>query len=167
MNFSLILANSNRILVFFGSYRGKGLVMLIEIVSGVMVDDGALQFTFIRAPGPGGQNVNKVATAVLLRVAIDKLGLADGVVERLRGLAGNGVNRESELLIKATRFRTQLQNKADALERFRGLLVKAMTVPKKRRKTRPTASSVQKRLASKRLHSKAKTLRGRKPSDSD
>lgn len=126
----------------------------------LMLDEAELDFSFIRSPGPGGQNVNKVATAVQLRFDVrHSPSLSDEIRERLIQLAGNKMTREGELLIKATRFRTQERNKQDAIDRLTELILAASIRPKRRRKTRPSKSAVQARLTTKKLHGKAKALR--------
>ena len=126
-----------------------------------------LQFSFMRAPGPGGQNVNKLATAVELRWDVKSSpALSDATRTRLIYLAGKKITLQGELIIKASRYRTQERNKQDALDRLHELLTRAATVQKKRKKTKPTFASKQQRLTSKKLHSKVKKLRG-KPQHED
>jgi len=120
-----------------------------------------LQFQFIRGSGPGGQNVNKVATAAQLR--FDLLGtqaLAAPVKARLRALAGSRLNADGTLLIVARNHRTQEGNRRAALSRLEQLIERASIEPKKRRATRPTAGSRQRRLDSKRERQQVKRLRG-------
>jgi len=125
-----------------------------------------LQFQFIRGSGPGGQNVNKVATAAQLR--FDLLGtqaLSAAVKARLRALAGSRLNADGTLLIVARNHRTQEGNRRAALERLEELIARASVEPKKRRATRPTLGSRQRRLDHKRERKQVKRLRGRVADD--
>lgn len=122
-----------------------------------MITDTELQFSFIRSPGPGGQNVNKVATAIQLRFNVPHSSLSEDVRARLAKKVK--LTRHGDLIIKATRFRTQERNKQDALDRLTTLLKSVAIPPKKRKKTRPTFASKQKRLSKKKLHGQAKALR--------
>jgi ribosome-associated protein len=134
---------------------------MLRITSSVWLDSNEIQFSFIRSPGPGGQNVNKLATAVLLRFNIAKSSLPETVKARLIQVLAHRLTNQGDILIKATRFRTQERNKDDVIERLIVLLHKAAIPPKTRRKTKPTRSSVEKRLEHKKKHSKRKVLRGR------
>lgn len=123
---------------------------------------GEVRFAFVRSPGPGGQNVNKLATACELRFHVGSTSLLDAAgKERLRGLAGRRLTRDDEIVIEAHRLRTQEQNRRDALDRLAALIVAARHVPKARRKTRPTKGSVERRLESKRKRQQTKRMRGR------
>jgi ribosome-associated protein len=132
---------------------------MIEITPSFSIDESELQFTFVRSSGPGGQNVNKVATAAQLRFNLDRSTLAPDVKERLRHLAAHKITTEGELVIEAKRFRTQEQNREDALNRLVELLRRAFEKPKPRRKTKPTAASRQKRLKEKKLRGEIKRNR--------
>jgi ribosome-associated protein len=132
---------------------------MIEITPSFSIDDGELQFTFVRSSGPGGQNVNKVATAAQLRFDLNQSTLPGEVKERLRQIAANKITTEGELIIEAKRFRTQEQNREDALNRFVELLRRAFERPKPRRKTKPTAASQQRRLKQKKQRGEIKKSR--------
>jgi ribosome-associated protein len=135
---------------------------MIEITSSVSINQDEVQIDFIRASGPGGQNVNKVSSAAQLRFDIrSSPSLAPAVKERLERIAGSRVTGEGILIIDAKRYRTQEQNRFDALQRLVALVQKALEPPKPRHKTRPTLASKQRRLQSKRQHSEKKRLRGR------
>lgn len=137
---------------------------MIKINKEISLLDSEVSFTFLRSPGPGGQNVNKVASAVLLRFNVNQsTSLSEVVRVRLVMLAGTRINSEGDLLIKATRFRTQERNKQDALCRLQEIIIQASVIPKKRKKTKPTYSSQQRRLVKKKRHSTNKSLRQSKP----
>jgi ribosome-associated protein len=129
---------------------------MIEITPTFSLDESELQLAFIRSSGPGGQNVNKVATAVQLRFDVNRSSLPGEAKERLRRIADNRITGEGELLIEAKRFRTQEQNREDALKRFVGLLQRAFEKPRTRRKTKPTATSRERRLKQKRQRGEIK-----------
>ena len=132
----------------------------MEITPSISIPDNELTFTFIRSSGPGGQNVNKVATAAQLRFDVrNSPSLPAEVKERLVKLAGARLTQEGVLVIEAKRFRTQEQNRQDALDRLVTLVRRAAARPKARRPTRPTLASKQRRLESKRRHSEIKRLR--------
>jgi ribosome-associated protein len=133
---------------------------MIKITHKIWLKDSEIKISFIRAPGPGGQNVNKVASAVQLRFnVLHSLSLPEAVRSRLQLLIGKNLTRDGDFIIKASRYRTQERNKQDALERLRLLLQRAATIPKKRKKTRPTRASKERRLSEKKRHSKTKSLR--------
>jgi len=123
---------------------------------------GEVRLTFVRSPGPGGQNVNKLATACELRFHVASTTLLDPAgKERLRRLAGRRLTRDDDIVIEAHRLRTQEQNRRDALDRLAALIAAARHVPKARKKTKPTKGSVERRLESKRKRQQTKRMRGR------
>ena len=132
---------------------------MIEIGPSVHVDERELQIDFVRASGPGGQNVNKVATAAQLRFDVNASSLPDDVKKRLVRLAGNRMTNEGVLLIEARRFRTQEQNREDAIQRFVELVRKALVPPKARKKTKPTQASKEERLKDKKQRGDVKRQR--------
>jgi ribosome-associated protein len=137
---------------------------MLEITPSFKIDERELKFDFTRATGPGGQNVNKVATAVQLRFDVNNSSLTEEVKTRLIHLAAKRMTGEGVLLIEAKRFRTQEQNREDATQRFIELVRKAFTKPKVRKKTRPTKVSKEARLKEKKRKGEIKRLR-QKPSD--
>jgi len=133
---------------------------MIHITPTLSIDESELQEQFIRASGPGGQNVNKVETAVQLRFdAGHSPSLPEDVRARLVKLAGRRMTEDGMLIIEAKRFRTQGRNREDALERLVELIRSATEAPKPRKKTRPTLASQKRRLESKQKRGDAKRLR--------
>ena len=136
--------------------------MNLSIRPGLEIPDSDLEVAFIRSSGPGGQNVNKVASAVQLRFALSRnVTLHEDVKTRLRALAGQRVTDAGELLIVARAHRSQEQNRRDAEERLCDLVRRALIPPKKRHATRPTRASKERRLDTKARSQKSKRLRGR------
>jgi ribosome-associated protein len=125
------------------------------------IPEESLSETFLAATGPGGQNVNKVATAVQLRVDLFKLGLSPNAYERLKKIAGSRVTGAGELLITARRFRTQEANREDARRRLAEMIAEAHIVRANRKATRPSRAAKAKRMEAKRNRSAVKAGRGK------
>jgi len=141
---------------------------MIRITDTIAIGEDEISERFIHAAGPGGQNVNKVASAVQLR--FDVAGsptLPEDVRLRLIRLAGRRATRSGVLVITAQRFRTQERNREDAIERLIALIQQAAVRPLKRRPTRPTAASRERRLATKKRHAGVKSLRGVPPAEEE
>lgn len=131
---------------------------MLRITSSFWLEISAIRFTFVRSPGPGGQNVNKLATAAVLRLNANALPEAVRARLRLR------LTVDGDIIIKASRFRTQERNRQDALDRLTELLKAAAIPPKKRHQTKPTKGSIKRRLDKKKQLGKRKLLRS-KPTD--
>ncbi|MEN4013520.1 MAG: alternative ribosome rescue aminoacyl-tRNA hydrolase ArfB [Chloroflexota bacterium] len=139
---------------------------MIEVNSTIKIDESEIQFDFIRASGPGGQNVNKVSSAVQLRFDIrNSPSLKPDVKERLTKSAGNRVTEDGILIIEAKRYRTQEQNRLDAIRRLILLVQKALAPPKVRKITRPTVTSKAARLSSKKRRGEIKRIRQYTPEE--
>lgn len=132
---------------------------MIEITPSLHIDERELQIDFIRASGPGGQNVNKVATAVQLRFDVRGSSLPEAVKDRLIQQAGRRMTGEGILLIEAKRFRTQEQNREDAVQRLTELVRKSLVKPKARKKTKPSQASKEERLKAKKRRGEIKKMR--------
>lgn len=132
---------------------------MIRVTPYIIIDEDEIKEVFIKSSGPGGQNVNKVATAVQLRFDVRNSSLPDEVKERLIKLGGRRINEKGVLCIEAKRFRTQERNRLNARERLVSLLLRAGQGNKKRRKTRPTMSSIEQRISEKKIRSKVKKMR--------
>ena len=138
---------------------------MLDITPHITIPGNELRFEAIRASGPGGQNVNKVSSAVHLRFNIPESSLPQHVKDRLLSFKDSRISKDGTLVIKAQQFRTREKNKEDALERLRTLIEKALVRQKNRKATRPTRSSKQKRLNQKSRRGNIKRLRGRVRSD--
>jgi len=137
---------------------------VIQVTDTIALREDELGFDFVRASGPGGQNVNKVSTAVQMRFdAAGSTSLPDDVRERLLRLAGKRATDEGVIIIDARRFRTQERNRQDAIDRLVALIVKAAHRPKPRRTTRPTAASRRRRIDDKKRRGSLKKQRSNKP----
>lgn len=134
---------------------------MIKVTDKIFIEESDIREEFIRSTGPGGQNVNKLATAVQLRYDLRGGRLPDEVKSRLYRLAGNKITEEGVLIITARRFRRQEANREDALEKLIEIVRKASERPKARIKTKATFSSKEKRLKEKTLHGRAKKMRGK------
>src|SRR5215471_10158033 len=133
---------------------------MLRVSHALSLDENDIDIAFVRASGPGGQNVNKLATAAQLRFDTSKAALPDDARARLTRLAGQRLTKEGVIVIHAQRFRTQERNRADAIDRLLELLREALVRPTPRRPTRPTLGSKQRRLEGKKRRSDVKARRG-------
>ncbi len=134
----------------------------LQLTDRTAIAESAITYRFVRASGPGGQNVNKVASAVELRLNLDESGLPAALRKRLEQLAARRVSSDGILVIFAQRHRTQVRNREDAIARLKELIERAEYVPKRRVKTRPTLAAKKRRMDTKRQRGDNKRLR-RKP----
>jgi len=138
---------------------------MIRVTDSIAIDDSELDEDFIRSSGPGGQNVNKLSTAVQLRFNVRRSpSLPNDVALRLMRLAGSRLTKDGVLIITAQSHRTQERNRQDARDRLIELIRQAAVIPIKRRKTKPTKASKEKRIESKKRRSNIKGMRNTKPS---
>ena len=133
---------------------------MIRVTRDITIDEKDLDITFVRASGPGGQNVNKLSTAAQLRFDTRRVALAPDVAARLDRLAGSRMTKDGVIVIHAQRFRTQERNRADAIDRLLGLLREAAIRPTPRRPTKPTLGSKKRRLEGKKRRGDIKAKRG-------
>jgi ribosome-associated protein len=140
---------------------------MIRITDALALDERDVDERFVRASGPGGQNVNKVATAVELRFNLAASSLPEAVKQRLTALAGNRMSADGVLLIDSREHRLQSQNRAAARGRLAALIRQALVKPRSRRATRPNAGSRERRIAVKKLRGHIKAARRRRPDSDD
>lgn len=133
---------------------------MLRVTRDIIIDESDIDISFVRASGPGGQNVNKLSTAAQLRFDMNRIALAPDVLTRLRALAGQRMTKDDVLVIHAQRFRTQERNRADAIDRLLELLREASVRPTPRRATKPTLGSKKRRLEGKKRRSDIKANRG-------
>ena len=134
---------------------------MLRISRDLAIDENDIAISFVRASGPGGQNVNKLSTAAQLRFDTSRIALAPEAAARLTRLAGQRMTKDGVIVIQAQRFRTQERNRQDAIDRLVEILSEAMIRPTPRRATRPTFASKQRRLDGKKRRSDVKSKRGR------
>jgi len=158
----------NRLNNFHHFFRRRTITTMIQITRTITINENDIKVEFIRSSGPGGQNVNKVATAAQIRFNIKQsTAIPEVVRKRLIRLAGKRITEEGELVISARRFRTQEQNRRDAIERLTDLIRRAAAQPKRRIKTKPTRASKSRRLDSKHRRGTIKDVRRHTPCHED
>ena len=133
---------------------------MLRITRDIVIDENDLDISFVRASGPGGQNVNKLSTAAQLRYEVARAQLAPDVHERFVRIAGQRLTKDGVVVIQAQRFRTQERNRQDAIDRLVAMLQEAGIRPKPRRATKPTYGSKQRRLEGKKRRGDIKSMRG-------
>ena len=133
---------------------------MLRVTRNITIDENDIDISFVRASGPGGQNVNKLSTAAQLRFDVSRIELAPDALTRLQGLAGQRMTKDGVIVIHAQRFRTQERNRADAIDRLLDLLREASVRPIPRRATKPTLGSKKRRLEGKKRRGDIKANRG-------
>lgn len=134
---------------------------MLKISNTVAISDREIELSAIRAMGSGGQKINKVSTAIHLRFDVKRSSLPEVYKTKVLGLSDSRITKEGVIIIKAQSFRTQEQNREDAVNRLRSLILSAMVFTKKRKETKPTKSSQRRRIESKKRKGSTKSLRGK------